>query len=342
MSEGIVIHGFTKEDTKGWSLDMKTLVKALFPMVYDDEFNLIIGNSNLANRIIEDFPKMDASASMKDLCSHITFLSDNPTVWQAYDYLQKTLKDENWKVGDEVLHEDEKDKSGEMLLLNVMCKCAVVSYIWDNVRSGQSNGDVESISTLTSLLVLIFHEETRARAVKHLQKFLSDPEKVEKQMDDLTALMIGRGVPFVDKIAKVSKPDSAKAAKVPEETLADSQKLMELQRLNERLMREAEEHRRDRDRERERRDRDFDRDRGRGAGGRGGPGRGARGRGGHLSLPAFTFLAPSDRCESCGGTGHLKGKCIPAASREGDNITCIRCGGKGHRVLVCPSNYTND
>lgn len=52
MADSIAIHGFSKEDTKGWNLNMRTLWRRLFPMGYSENFELIIGNTNLANRII--------------------------------------------------------------------------------------------------------------------------------------------------------------------------------------------------------------------------------------------------------------------------------------------------
>jgi len=78
---------------------------------------------------------------MKLLGPHISLLTEDRMVFQAYDYLQGTCRGDDWSVGDKVQDEEEKDVA-------VMCKFAVISYIWDNVKSGQLDGDVVSVSTL--------------------------------------------------------------------------------------------------------------------------------------------------------------------------------------------------
>jgi len=334
MSDSVAIHGFTKEDTKGWSLDMRTLVKALFPMVYSDKFDLIIGNNNLANRIIDDFAKMELSPSMKLLCPHISLLTEDRMVFQAYDYLQGTCRGDDWSVGDKVQDEEEKDGAGEQLLLAVMCKCAVISYIWDNVKSGQLDGDVVSVSTLTSLLIQCFKEDTRARAVKQLQKLLSEPDKVVKLKDPLTLLMLGKGLTFADKAGEETKPVQDSEAR-------------EMQRQLERLQRERDDAKRDLEAERRRAPANVGGgDRGRGGADRGRGGDRGRGRGARVrpALPAFVFTHPGQICDKnaggCGGTGHLKERCVPVINREGDYISCDRCQGTGHRVSACPSDFT--
>jgi len=341
MSDGVAIHGFTKEDTKGWNLDMRTLVRALFPMVFSENFDLIIGNTALANRIIDDFAKMEMSAPMKHLCPHISLLTEDRMVFQAYDYLQKTCRGDDWKVGDEVIDDEEKDGSGEQLLLAVMCKCAVISYIWDNVKAGQPDGDVASVSTLTALLMQCFKEDTRARAVKQLQKLLSEPDKVVKLKDPLTALMVGKGIQFADKAGEAIKEAEAQAGV----------EHRDMQRQLDRLQRERDDAQRDLEIERRRLPANLGGgDRGRGGADRGrGGDRGGRGRGGlrggtRPTLPAFVFTNPSQTCDKstggCGGTGHLKERCVPLINREGDHIVCDRCRGSGHRVFACPSDFT--
>jgi len=353
--DGVAIHGFTKSDTKGWSMDMKSLVKGLFPLVYSEKWDMIAGNHVFANRIVDRFRGIHTS-QIKDLASHIDFLNQEPVVSHAWDYIVATVEKDDFSPGDEVLGESEKEGPGEMLVLSILCKLAVINYIWDNVQAGVPDGDVPSVSTLTNLLLKVWKLETRAVTVKMLMKVHSK-DGLDRQLDPLTALMEGRGLSFHDKVTVPVKKLTAIVAPTVESTAAtqEAQKLQELQRANDRLKAENEVQQRLLDEQRrasyDRRGADrggergggrggYDRDRGGGrfrGGGRGGhpPGDDQhqdRNKGHHPAL-----LHPGDTCTKCHGAGHKADSCPGVQG----TIKCSRCGGTGHRVLYCTSPISN-
>jgi len=343
MADSVAIHGFSKDDTKGWTLEMKSLVKGLFPLVFTENWAIIVGSAAFANRIVDGFSKIHTS-QIKDLASHIDFLTQEPVVFQAWDYLMKTVEDDKWNTGDEVLGDEEKDGPGEQLVLAVLCKVAVIHYVWENVQAGIPDGDVTSISTLTNLLMKARKLETRAVTVKQLAKI----DKIDKQLDPLTAMMEGRGICYADKVlVNTKKPSTASAVS------DEAQKLQELQRERDRYRQEAEDNRRRaedadaaRRREIERRAEERRENHGRGGGGdgRGGRGRGGggggRGGGAQRELPSFRFTNETDICVKaeggCGGVGHKKDRCC---GKQG-TVICDRCKGEGHRSQFCPSPFT--
>ena len=313
----------------------ETLVKGIFPLVYSDKWKIVVGNSTLANRIMDRFRGLHNS-QIKELASHVDFLSQEPVVSSAWEYIVATVEAEEWKAGDEILGESEEDGPGEMLVLAVLCKLAVISYVWDNVLAGVPNGDVASVSTLTNLLLKVWKEETRAVSVKQLMKL----EKLDIQLDPLTALMEGRGVCYVDKVSvPVKKAAPTTAVAVETKTSEEANKLHELQRALDRMT--AENERLNADAANRRNNSPWNNDRGRGGGdrGRGGDrggryrGRGGRPTGDEDRHSPVTLLHPGDTCTKCQGVGHKADSCPGVQG----TIKCSRCGGTGHRVLYCTS-----
>jgi len=328
--------GFAKDETKTWSSEFKGLFKSLIRSIYkllpDGSWVLVVSNDALANRIIDGFAKVHNS-QLKSVASHIDFLDMEPTIKQAWEFLQKTLQDDNWNVGDEVLGDEEKDGPAELLLVVILCKCAVVSYMWDMVQGGSEDGEVPSISTLTNLLYRLWREQDRAGAIKHLSKGL---DKAPKAIDFLTSIMKGRGHATPDKLENVQAVEKAAA-----------QREQELRRENERLRQEAEDARRRAEEADQVRRQAPPLAAPRGGGGtdRGGRGgRGGGGRGGTTTprqpLPPFTLLKPTESCDKtvggCGGAGHLKAACCGVQG----TFPCDRCGGIGHKWMSCPSSFS--
>jgi len=146
--------------------------------------------------------------------------------------------------------------------------------------------------------------------------------------------MLGKDLVFADKAGEEAKPVQDSEAR----TTAENR---EMQRQLERLQRERDDAKRDLEAERRRAPANL----GGGDRGRGGADRG-RGRGARVrpASPAFVFTHPGQTCDKnaggCGGTGHLKERCVPVIHRENDFISCDRCQGTGHRVSACPSDFT--
>lgn len=332
--------GFSKDETKAWSSEMKGIFKSLIKSIYkqkaDGSWVLVVASDSLANRIVDGFAKIH-NTQLKVVAIHIDYLDTEPTIKQAWEFLQKTIQADTWNVGDEILGDEEKDGPAELLVVIILAKCAVISYMWDMVQGGSEDGDVPSISSLTNLLFRLWREQDRPSAVKFFAKGL---DKAPHQMDFLTSLMKGRGHPTPDKLENQQSVE--KAAREREQ---------ELKRENERLRHEAEDaRRRAEDLESVRRQAATSTPavipRGGGGGGRGGGG-GGRGRGGGgnpaprvVTLPAFTFLNPSQSCDKttggCGGTGHLKAACCGVQG----TFSCDRCGGIGHKWITCPSSFS--
>lgn len=335
--------GFPKEETKTWNSEFKGLFKSLIRSIYkmkgDGSWILVISNEALANRINDGFAKIHNS-QLKSLSLHIDFLDMEPTVKQAWEYLQKTVQNEDWNCGDEILGDEEKDGPAELLVVAIAAKCAVLSFMWDMVQGGSEDGEVPSVSTLSNLVSRLWREQDRASAIKHLSKGL---DKAPTSLDFLTALMKGRGHIVPDKLEK--------SVNVSAEVAAAAQREQELRREIERLKRDKEESRYSADGDESAR-RQLAQNplsatpRGGGDGGRGG--RGGRGRGGGaaltpripMTLRPFTFKNPSEQCDrsigGCGGKGHLKDKCCGVQG----SFVCDRCGGVGHKVLLCPSDFS--
>ena len=61
--------------------------------------------------------------------------------------------------GEEILGEEEKDCAAEILIVDVLSKCAVKSYMWDMVLGGTSDGSVPSIATIKNLLARLWRDQ---------------------------------------------------------------------------------------------------------------------------------------------------------------------------------------